>query len=406
MVRRRLRWATLLLLLAVGLAASILVLARPGPSPDRLREEARSDLDAGQFDRAATALGRLDRLGPPTAEDRMLRARVAIARGRTEEALAELTRVPEDHPLAIEARFRQGQLELRRGRTRAAEAALLHALRLYPGLIQARRELVYIYGMQLRRAELGAQFRALAALGPLSFTDVFLWCLTRGCTWDPAETVQALGQFLQADPGDRWSRLGLVESLRQLGRLDEAEDLLSALPASDPEAQVIRVRLALDRGDNAAAEALLTKGEEQGPADHPGLDLLRGRMALLRHDGPAAVRNLRAAYAGAPDDRDVQFHLGQALRFVGEREAAEPLLLAAKQQDVLAALVSRCASESERADPKLTLRLGVACEAAHRLPEAIAWYKLALDRDPLDSQAQRALERLHASSSTLRAITQ
>jgi tetratricopeptide (TPR) repeat protein len=263
----------------------------------------------------------------------------------------------------------------------------LHALWLYPQLKPARRELVYIYGMQLRRAELGAQFRALAELGPLSFYDVFVWCLTRGCTWDPVETVKTLGRFVQADPDDRWSRLGLVESLRQLGRFDEAEKALSALSPSDPEARAIRVRLALDRSDVAAAEALLA----EGPTDHPGLALLRGRMAFLDHDGPAAVRHLRAAYAGASDDRDVQFYLGQALRLVGDKEAAEPLLLAATKQDVLAALVNRAATESARADPKLPVRLGAACEAARRLPEAMAWYEVAIARDPLDREAQSAL---------------
>jgi tetratricopeptide (TPR) repeat protein len=355
-----------------------------------LRELVQADLEAGHFDRAAALLGRLDGLGPPTGEDWMLRARVAIARGRTDEALAALARVPDDHPNATEARFRRGQLELRRGRTRAAEAAFLHALRLYPQLVQARRELVYIYGMQLRRAELGAQFRALAELEPLSFQDTFVWCLTRGCTWDPAETVETLGRFVRADPDDRWSRLGLVEALRQLGRFGEAERVLSALPASDPDARAIRVRLALDRGDVAAAETLLA----EGPADHPGLALLRGRTALLHHDAPTAVRHLRAAFAGAPDDRDVQFYLGQALRLAGDAEAAEPLLQAARKQDDLAALVGRAGSERARADPKLPLRLGAACEAARRLPEAIAWYELALSRDPLDREARSALSRL------------
>src|SRR5258708_5013416 len=154
-IRRRLRWAALLLVLALGLSAWVVVLTwpRPRPDPDRLRELVQADLEAGQFDRAADLLGRLDRLGPRTVEDWMLRARVAIARGQTEEALAALARVPDDHPNATEARFRRGQLELRRGRTRAAEAAFLHALRLYPHLAHPPRELVSIYRMQLRRAD-------------------------------------------------------------------------------------------------------------------------------------------------------------------------------------------------------------------------------------------------------------
>jgi tetratricopeptide (TPR) repeat protein len=201
-----------------------------------------------------------------------------------------------------------------------------------------------------------------------------------------------LAEFVRADPEDRWSRLGLVEALRQLGRFQEAEDMLSALPMSDPEARSLRVRLALDRGDLAAAERLLA----DGPEGHPGLALLRGRLAFLNHDGPAAVRLLRMAYTVAPEDRDVQFYLGHALRLVGEKDEAQPFLRAAQKQDALAALVTRAATakEKEKADPALTLRLAAACEAAHRLPEAIAWYELALARDPLNSEAQGALYRL------------
>ena len=38
--------------------------------------------------------------------------------------------------------------------------------------------------------------------------------------------------------------------------------------------------------------------------------------------------------------------------------------------------------------------LGAACEAVRRLPEARAWYNLAVQTDPLDAAAQKALYRL------------
>jgi hypothetical protein len=38
--------------------------------------------------------------------------------------------------------------------------------------------------------------------------------------------------------------------------------------------------------------------------------------------------------------------------------------------------------------------LGAACEKIHRLPEARAWYRLAIDANPLDTEAQKALFRL------------
>jgi tetratricopeptide (TPR) repeat protein len=378
---------------ALGLAAALAVFAARRPGRDQLRARIEAELAAGRFDRAAAALAQLERLGAPTVDDTMLRARVAIARGRTDEAIGAFALVPDDHPRAAEARFRQGQLELRRDRVRAAEVALLAAVQRYPQLVQARRELVYIYGLQLRRAELGEQFRALAELGPLTFRDAFVWTITVGFPWDPAETVKMLERFVKADPGDRWSRLGLAEALRQLGLLDQAEEVLGALGDSDADARAARVHLALDKGAVRAAEELLAGG----PADHPELELLRGQMALLRHDGPGALNHLRNAWKAAPEDRNTQFYLGQALRLAGDRAAAQRLLEAADKLDALAILVEQAGTQSGQADPRVAFRIGAACEAAHRLPEAIAWYKVAFTRDPLDSEVRRALKRLEGA---------
>jgi hypothetical protein len=54
---------------------------------------------------------------------------------------------------------------------------------------------------------------------------------------------------------------------------------------------------------------------------------------------------------------------------------------------------------TRRDDPKLLRALGAACEALQLIPEAHAWYDLALVRDPLDSQTQMALYRLRNARS-------
>ena len=171
----------------------------------------------------------------------------------------------------------------------------------------------------------------------------------------------------------------------QLGRHDDVEAILSALPGSDPEARAIRARSALERGDVAAAAALLA----EGPADHPGLARLRGRLALARRQGAEAVRHFRAALAAEPDDRDALSGLGAALRLVGDAAAAEPVEKAARDLDRLGGLIQRAASSANRNDPRLLHDLGAACEAVGRRPEARAWYRLAIAQDPLDRESQR-----------------
>ena len=65
-----------------------------------------------------------------------------------------------------------GLIERHRQRLRYAEAAYRQAIRREPGLIQARKELIYILGMQSRRRELDAAFKDLARFAPLVFLIV------------------------------------------------------------------------------------------------------------------------------------------------------------------------------------------------------------------------------------------
>src|SRR5207237_10018272 len=124
---------------------------------------------------------------------------LAVARNRTEEALADLARVPDHHYMAAQARLMAGQLELRRDRLRFAEEAFHAALRLNPGLIQAHRELIYIFGLQLRRPALHAEFHALASLSDLKFDEAFHWCLLRNESWEPSEVVAMVSKCIAAD---------------------------------------------------------------------------------------------------------------------------------------------------------------------------------------------------------------
>ena len=373
----------------VGVLGALLALAWPRPSADAVWNEARNAFEARDFARADAALRRLATLRAPTELDWMLRGQVALGFDRTDEALEDLKHVPDDHMMAPAARLEMGQIELRKHRFIPAEAYFRKALDLEPDRIQARRELIYIYGIQLRRPELNAMFQVLSRQSSLTFSETFLWCLTRGVTWEPEEIVKTLTLAIEADPTDRWARLGKASSLLDLNRFDEAEATLAALPESDPDARVIRVRLALSRGDDIRAETLL----EGGPEDHAGLALLRGQMALARGDEQATLRHFRIAYEKAPYLREAVFGLGKALQLNGDPTAATYLDQATKL-DLLSSLIQKAAIVVNRENPQLLRDLGAACAAAGRLPEARAWYNLAITRDPLDTQANAALARL------------
>lgn len=377
---------SILLAVVVGVRG----LWHPGSDPDRIFLRADAAYKAGRPAEADAMLRRLEQLRPPNTVERLLRAEVAHAVGDEDRALAELAAIPDTDAGAPLARHRAGQIEIGRGRPRSAEAQFLEAIRLFPGGIKPRRELVYIYNIQRRQAELDATLGELLRLDALDFSYVLHWTKTRNTVWNPRGDLPALEKFVAADPGDRWSRLSLAEAMRRLDRLDDARRILAPLPDSDPDARAARVLLAMDRGAFDEAGKLL----DHGPADHPGLARLRGQLALMRHDGEAAVRAFRIAADADPTDRLAMHGLGTALSLLGRTDEARPYLESARRHDKLWALVSRAATTEGEKDPAMPRELGLACAAIGREMEARAWLRLAVGRDPGDSEAQQALYRL------------
>jgi tetratricopeptide (TPR) repeat protein len=358
--------------------------------PERLFREARDQLGAGHLDRAEASMNRLERLRPLNPFDRLLRAQIHERRRRPDAAVAELERVDPSHPLAPVALILAGQIEIRRHRLRAAEAYFLRALALEPKAVQPRRELIFVYNIQQRQADLDAQLLALSRLNDLSYDQLVHWGKTRNVVWNAERDVENLYKVIQADPDDRWSRLSLAEGLRRLSRLDDAELVLSPLPPSDLTATAILASIALDRGDSAEFERRLA----EAPMDAPSLAALRGKLQLSRGNLPQAIRELKRAHGADPNDRAVLHALGSALKTAGDPVAAEPFLAAARRHDAITPLISKASTPTGAKDPTLPGRLGAACEAAGRLPEAMAWYKIAIRDDPSDRASQQAVFRL------------
>ena len=388
----------------MGLTAIALVVGyvgframRPAQSnPDELWAQAQQDFMAGRYERVDTALDRLRRLREPTPLDWFLYAQLAMARKNDDQALEYLARVPDGHYMAAQARMLAGQTELRRDRVRMAEELFNAAIKLDPRLVQAHRELIYIYGRQLRRTELNSEFMALSKLTELTFDNAFHWGLLRSNTWDPGETVAWLAQCVAADPNDRSSRLALAENYGRMDRFDDAKSALAPLPDDDPRKIELLARMALDHEGQDEAERLLSVG----PRDDPLLARLRGRLALARHDTKEALANFRIAYAADPENRDTIFGLIVALELSGDKKAALPLREYASRLERLSSLIQRAAVPTARRNADLMRQLGAACAALDRKGEARAWYKLALGFNVLDSESQQALFRLNESSHT------
>jgi len=387
-----------LLPIALAIAGVLLGLGlffgpRSTPDSETLRQEASKAARDGRWLEAESALSRIS---DPTDADRLLRAVVATSLDRPDAALEFLARIPADGPLSARIALVTSRAELGRFRARPMEAALRRALQLDPKLAEARRSLVYLYGVQGRRVELLEQFQALADQGPLTFTLVHHWCIAhQEQIKEPADLKPTLERFLANDPDDRWSRIGLARVYRRLGLFDRSKECLSPLPETDPDARAARAEVEFDRGDIDAVTALVA----EGPTDHPRLARLRGQVALSRNEGPSAVRFFRISDAAEPNHGETLYGLAQALRMVGDKAAAEPY---ARQVAAQRAFRDHLMKLTDTQDSKAAqcFRLGSECETSGYLPEARSWYRLAIVADPFQVQAQEALHRLTPAGSS------
>jgi predicted Zn-dependent protease len=385
---------TVVLLIVVLIAGGVSIRrywARRSEDPARLGllHGAWQEFNAERYDRATALLDRRAAAVNPTSLDWMLRAQIALAQGKPAAALDDLKRIPDSDSLAAPAALKTGQAELALHRARAAEAALKRCIVLDAKQIQAHRELAYLYAIQLRKADCDAQFRALAKLMDLGQVLAFAWCQSYCDIWDPKSPRPTLNGFVTEDPEDRPSRLALAWSYYFTHDFAMAESVLRPLLESDPDALEIRARSAIDLGEIPTAEKLV----REGPADHAGLNALRGQLALHAHDPREAASRYRAALAQDPENRDALRGLGLALRTLGEGDADRYYRLAGLH-DRLKRTIQDSVS-TIRTDPKLFFKLGELCAALHRNTEARAWYRLAIERDPLDMEAQQALTRLN-----------
>jgi tetratricopeptide (TPR) repeat protein len=363
-------------------------------TPELLVTQARAAISEGRWSQAESVLDRLSRTRAPTSADTLVRAELELARGRVDRSVELLSCIPHGDPQAASARLIAGQIELRRHRAIRAETLLQEALSLDPTLDEARRGLIFLFGMQARRAELNNEFRALSRSVPLTFDDVLLWTVSLEDIWINDTILAVLQKYLEADPDDRISRLALAEVWMKIGDLDSAASTLKPLPGSDVEARVLRARLALARLELDEVRALVSDCR----ADHVGLSLLRGQLALRSNDRQTAEREFWNALRQDPGNREAMQGLSGVLQLSGRAEEAASYRIQADRWRALTDLLQKVNTAGGPSDRVLLKRLGAACEALGRVHEGRAWYQLALGIDPLDAELQQALYRLRERS--------
>ena len=364
--------------------------------PDRLFRKAREDLAAKRFDRVDSDLIQLSKLRPPTSDDRLLRAELYRLTGRDEQAIGELSEIPDRFVNASAVRFAQGLLELRLDRARLAEVALRKALELDPNKSDARRELVRIATIQDRLDVVSTQFTALSQQKDVSleFDELYLWTLGRSRTTGPAEYAETLKRWVAADPEDRPSRLGLASAFRKLGKVDEAEAILSTLKREanelSPAERVLAARVAIDQVDLEKAHRLLDSAK---PGDAE-MNLLHGQLYLVQSRPKEALECLRASLGQRPNDRETLAALSTTLQRLGKQTEARPIISKVSCGNIMVLSIEEARIPAQQRSVKRLGSIATDCEEFGQPDLARAWYRLALKEDPTNATLQKALFRL------------
>lgn len=218
--------------------------------------------------------------------------------------------------------------------------------------------------------------------------------------WEDAG--RAYARCLELDPRHNEARRGLAESFAKRLRFGEALEewtRLLALDPADTAAAVGRCDCLVQLGEADAAQRELAGLLERRPGDVAVLELA-GRLELAAGTPARAVDLLSRAVAERPEDAELRYALGRALRLAGDADAARDHLAyreaAAEPLDRLRRLLVQLPHKPWDAD--IRAEIGELTTAWKSRAEGRQWFLRALDVDPEHPRARAALAHAEAAA--------
>lgn len=368
--------------LIVGVVAAVAIpgLTWHGNDPQALRGEAGRAFERGDARAAAKALERLEGLGPLTAEDHLLAARVAEARGEDDRALAHLSEIHVPQAKFVRARAEAARLELGRDRLAVAERLLTEASTSDATNAALIRQLVSLHTRQGRSDVLVRDYGRLAKLETLGERELAAWTRARlglPSTLDAAARVDDLADAVMADPSDLWSHLALSSAMLELGQTDQARRAIGDLVDVVPAIWAARARVELAAGQLNRANDLLARAA----FDHPAVARTRAELEMARRNPASALEALRIAESAEPGRLDVCRLRLRALEELGQTDEARDAAAKLRRLEDLLSKVDVVLSGQSAGGAEQLATLGASCGSlSGDYVLAGAWYTLASER--------------------------
>lgn len=296
------------------------------------RTRAEQAIAAGDFRRAAVALGAARALAPTDPRVQLqawhaeLKRAAALPQAIRDEDLDELEYALEvvrsEGRLTATKLTAQANVLLRRGDREKARALLEQARAAEPGNLHALLALAGLHRATGRKVEALEAFEAAVKAAPEDLTalnNLGVHYLELGRT---EEGLAMLGRAI-AVQDNAASRLNLGEALVKLKRLEEALEHFQRAAALAPRSAEVYRRLGgllLVGGKGADAERMLLKSLELQQDPVTALDLGVLYQVQGRHEQAAGL--LRQVLAVRPDAPEVAYRLGFSLKALGDLPGA------------------------------------------------------------------------------------
>ena len=382
-------WPVILLLAGLSFALGFRLWAQNKVRQSRL-EHAQLALEAKRYAEAEMSACAALADSPDLAEALLIAAEALVGQNKREEALTLLDRVPRgENEYFLAAQAAAGQILIDLGRASDAEARFRHVLEINPEQPFALNRLVFLMALEGRRWESLPYLHQLLRIDHFTVEDLLF-----------TGNVEALVEykdlkvFLEAAPDDPGPLLGAALLALRRNQLEDAERLLRAVTAANPEIIQAHASLGMLILEQNSPEKMAKWAATlpQAALAHPETWVAQGLWAQRQQQTHAALRCFWEAIRRDPNQYTAHYQLSLALATLGQDELAQHFSQrAAILKELTAALQGvfddRKSLEDLRRCAELTESIG-------RLWEAWGWYRAVLVETPGDATAQHGRQRV------------
>ncbi len=348
---------------------------------------------------ASQAAGKLAWYQPDDVELIFQRADLANRLGDQAKAAELLSEVPEGSPRAASARFSSGMILRELYRVGASELAFEDALRADQQMVEARRALVGLMGIERREAaqinQLWGWYKSgVMAVEPLRLLAQSVVVIPPGTLAKTIDEGMVLERAMEAEPDNPHTRPALARFYRNRGEVEKALRILNdwlKRHEGDLAAQIERLFCLVEAGDVELAQKLISSAPDSW---RESANFWVASGDHFRNEGDWQNACQFYEKASLRNDRlpEIYYRMAECKRALGlSLESAQIL----EKHDRIRQLAEKAAAVDPK-NPDVTGMMDVArlCRSLSRNQESVAWALEVLKLDRKHAEARAIVDQV------------